>query len=79
MRKKRTDDAEEFVCPMNVEMPESASFQRARAQVYEEELEHLEQVGSLLSSFRPDAVGNLHGSDPVWVCLVCRWRILRAP
>lgn len=44
LRKKRADDGEEFVCPMNVEMPKSASFQRARAQVFEEELEHLEQM-----------------------------------
>lgn len=54
MRKKRTDDGEEFVCPMNVEMPNSGSFQRARVQVYEEELEHLRQVGGLLGSFSPD-------------------------
>lgn len=54
LRKKRVDDGEEFVCPMNVEMPKSASFQRARAQVYGEEPEHLEQVGGLLGPFAPD-------------------------
>lgn len=44
LRKKRQDDGEEFVCPMNVEMPKSGSFQRGRVQIYEENLDHLEQV-----------------------------------
>ncbi|XP_037317390.2 liprin-beta-1-like isoform X2 [Pungitius pungitius] len=40
LRKKRPDDAGEYVCPMNVEMPRSSSFQTG-ARMYEE---HLEQV-----------------------------------
>lgn len=44
LRKKRQDDGEEFVCPMNVEMPKSSSFQRGRVHIYEENLDHLEQV-----------------------------------
>ncbi|KAL6116678.1 ppfibp1 [Pungitius sinensis] len=40
LRKKRPDDAGEYVCPMNLEMPRSSSFQTG-ARMYEE---HLEQV-----------------------------------
>lgn len=43
LRKKRHDDGEEYVCPMNVEMPKSSSFQRS-ARIYEDDLERLEQV-----------------------------------
>uniref|UniRef100_A0AAX7TSB5 SAM domain-containing protein n=1 Tax=Astatotilapia calliptera TaxID=8154 RepID=A0AAX7TSB5_ASTCA len=43
LRKKRQDDGEEYVCPMNVEMPKNSSFQTS-AQIYEDNLEHLEQV-----------------------------------
>uniref|UniRef100_A0A8C3AZJ4 PPFIA binding protein 1 n=1 Tax=Cyclopterus lumpus TaxID=8103 RepID=A0A8C3AZJ4_CYCLU len=43
LRKKRHDDADEYVCPMNVEMPKSSSFQ-AGVRIYEEHLDHLEQV-----------------------------------
>lgn len=43
LRRKRPDDGEDYVCPMNVEMPKSSSFQRGTA-VYEEELDHLDQV-----------------------------------
>ncbi|XP_051249167.1 liprin-beta-1 isoform X1 [Dicentrarchus labrax] len=43
LRKKRQDDGEEYVCPMNVEMPKSSSFQRG-VQIYEENLDHLEQM-----------------------------------
>ncbi|XP_065807633.1 liprin-beta-1-like [Labrus bergylta] len=43
LRKKRHDDGEEYVCPMNVEMPKSSSFHRG-VQIYEENLEHLEQM-----------------------------------
>lgn len=46
MRKKRQDDGEEYVCPMNVEMPKSSSFQRG-ARIYEENLDHLEQVNEV--------------------------------
>lgn len=55
LRKKRHEDTEEYVCPMNVEMPQSSSFQRGVG-IYEENLDHLEQVegrarGSELSLF----------------------------
>lgn len=43
MRKKRHDDGEEYVCPMNVEMPKSSSFQRS-IRIYEDDLQQLEQV-----------------------------------
>ncbi|XP_041637259.1 liprin-beta-1 [Cheilinus undulatus] len=43
LRKKRHDDGEEYVCPMNVEMPKSSSFQRG-VRIYEENLDHLEQM-----------------------------------
>lgn len=46
MRKKRQDDGEEYVCPMNVEMPKSSSFQRG-VRIYEENLDHLEQVNKV--------------------------------
>lgn len=43
LRKKRQDDGDEYVCPMNVEMPTSSSFQRG-VQIYEDNLDHLEQM-----------------------------------
>lgn len=43
LRKKRQDDGEEYVCPMNVEMPKNSSFQRG-LRLYEEHLDHLEQM-----------------------------------
>uniref|UniRef100_A0A3B4BKM6 SAM domain-containing protein n=1 Tax=Periophthalmus magnuspinnatus TaxID=409849 RepID=A0A3B4BKM6_9GOBI len=43
LRRKRPDDADEFVCPMNVEMPKNSSFQRG-ARVYKDHLDHLEQM-----------------------------------
>ncbi|KAK7891800.1 hypothetical protein WMY93_023763 [Mugilogobius chulae] len=43
LRRKRQDDSDEFVCPMNVEMPKSSSFQRS-AHLYENHLDHLEQM-----------------------------------
>ncbi|XP_020569890.1 liprin-beta-1 isoform X1 [Oryzias latipes] len=42
LRKKRHDDGEEYVCPMNVEMPKSSSFQRS-IRIYEDDLQQLEQ------------------------------------
>ncbi|KAM7367258.1 hypothetical protein PAMP_015173 [Pampus punctatissimus] len=41
LRKKRHDDGDEYVCPLNVEMPKSSSFQRS-VQMYEEN--YLEQM-----------------------------------
>ncbi|XP_028255816.1 liprin-beta-1-like isoform X2 [Parambassis ranga] len=43
LRKKRQDDVDEYVCPMNVEMPKSSSFQRGVC-IYENNLDHLEQM-----------------------------------
>ncbi|XP_040885897.1 liprin-beta-1 isoform X4 [Toxotes jaculatrix] len=43
LRKKRQDDTEEYVCPMNVEMPKSSSFQSG-VRMYEDNLDHLEQM-----------------------------------
>ncbi|XP_011489568.1 liprin-beta-1 isoform X2 [Oryzias latipes] len=43
LRKKRHDDGEEYVCPMNVEMPKSSSFQRS-IRIYEDDLQQLEQM-----------------------------------
>uniref|UniRef100_A0A8C9XBK2 PPFIA binding protein 1a n=1 Tax=Sander lucioperca TaxID=283035 RepID=A0A8C9XBK2_SANLU len=43
LRKKRQDDGEDYICPMNVEMPKSSSFHKG-LQIYEEHLDHLEQM-----------------------------------
>lgn len=43
LRKKRPDDGEEYICPMNLEMPKSSSFQRG-VLIYEHHLDRLEQV-----------------------------------
>lgn len=43
LRKKRQDDGDEYVCPMNVEMPKSSSFQR-EVREFEDNLDHLEQM-----------------------------------
>lgn len=43
LRRKRQDDGEDYICPMNVEMPKSSSFQR-NVHIYEETLGHLEQM-----------------------------------
>ncbi|XP_072234055.1 liprin-beta-1 isoform X1 [Leuresthes tenuis] len=43
LRRKRQDDGEEYVCPMNVEMPKNSSFQRG-VQIYEDSLDQLEQM-----------------------------------
>lgn len=78
LRKKRQDDGEEYVCPMNVEMPKSSSFQRGRVQIYEENLDHLEQVRRL-ASFILDF---LKCQEVIWLMneflyFVGRWRTLR--
>ncbi|XP_047431235.1 liprin-beta-1 isoform X2 [Mugil cephalus] len=41
LRKKRHEDGDEFVCPMNVEMPKNSSFLRS-VQIYEDQLEQME-------------------------------------
>ncbi|KAM4619317.1 liprin-beta-1b isoform 2-T3 [Polymixia lowei] len=47
LRKKRQDDSEEYVCPMDVEMPKGRSFQKGygvELQIYEDDLDRLEQM-----------------------------------
>ncbi|XP_078805011.1 liprin-beta-1b isoform X8 [Oryzias latipes] len=44
LRKKKQDESEEYVCPMDVEMPKGQSFQRGfELQIYEDDLDRLEQ------------------------------------
>ncbi|XP_053719085.1 liprin-beta-1 isoform X1 [Synchiropus splendidus] len=43
LRRKRHDDTEEYVCPMNIEMPKSSSFQRG-VLMYEDCLDSLDQI-----------------------------------
>ncbi|XP_035645640.2 liprin-beta-1b isoform X7 [Oncorhynchus keta] len=45
LRKKRQDDNEEYVCPMDVEMPKGRSFQKGyELQLYEDDIDRLEQM-----------------------------------
>lgn len=45
LRKKKQDESEEYVCPMDVEMPKGRSFQKGfELQIYEDDLDRLEQV-----------------------------------
>ena len=45
LRKKKQDENEEYVCPMDVEMPKGRSFQKGyELQIYEDDLDRLEQV-----------------------------------
>ncbi|XP_056131642.1 liprin-beta-1-like isoform X2 [Lampris incognitus] len=43
LRRKRQEDSDEYICPMNVEMPKSSSFQRG-LRLYEDNLDNLEQM-----------------------------------
>lgn len=43
LRRKRQEDSEEYVCPMDVQMPQSSSFHRG-LHTYEDELARLEQM-----------------------------------
>ncbi|XP_046878641.1 liprin-beta-1-like isoform X1 [Hypomesus transpacificus] len=43
LRKKRQEDSDEYVCPMDVEMPKNSSFQRG-LRIYEDDLCVLEQM-----------------------------------
>ncbi|XP_041966378.1 liprin-beta-1b isoform X3 [Alosa sapidissima] len=47
-RKKKQEDREEYVCPMDVEMPKGRSFQKGyrgmELQIYEDDLDRLEQM-----------------------------------
>ncbi|XP_027857666.1 liprin-beta-1b isoform X8 [Xiphophorus couchianus] len=45
MRKKKQEENEEYVCPMDVEMPKGRSFQKGfELQIYEDDLDRLEQM-----------------------------------
>ncbi|KAM9753188.1 liprin-beta-1b isoform 3-T3 [Menidia menidia] len=44
-RKKKQDENEEYVCPMDVEMPKGRSFQKGfELQIYEDDLDRLDQM-----------------------------------
>ncbi|CAB1345994.1 unnamed protein product, partial [Coregonus sp. 'balchen'] len=43
LRKKRQEDSEEYVCPMDVEIPKNSSFQGG-LRIYEDDLDQLEQM-----------------------------------
>ncbi|XP_073694751.1 liprin-beta-1 isoform X2 [Garra rufa] len=43
LRRKRQEDMEEYVCPMDVQMPQSSSFHKGLG-IYEESLDQLEQI-----------------------------------
>lgn len=52
LRKKRQDENEEYVCPMDVEMPKGRSFQKGfELQIYEDDLDRLEQVSLFLKAY----------------------------
>ncbi|TNM91564.1 hypothetical protein fugu_019944 [Takifugu bimaculatus] len=42
LRRRRHDDGEDYVCPMNVDMPKSSSFQRGQVHVYEEDVDQMD-------------------------------------
>ncbi|XP_067357735.1 liprin-beta-1b isoform X3 [Channa argus] len=45
LRRKRQDENEEYVCPMDVEMPKGRSFQKGfELQIYEDDLDRLDQM-----------------------------------
>ncbi|XP_077372634.1 liprin-beta-1b isoform X3 [Festucalex cinctus] len=45
LRKKRQEENEEYVCPMDVEMPKGRSFQKGfELQIYEDDLDRLDQM-----------------------------------
>uniref|UniRef100_A0A3Q3W675 SAM domain-containing protein n=1 Tax=Mola mola TaxID=94237 RepID=A0A3Q3W675_MOLML len=45
LRKKKLGEIEEYVCPMDVEMPKGRSFQKGyELQIYEDDLDRLEQM-----------------------------------
>ncbi|KAJ8388594.1 hypothetical protein AAFF_G00131590 [Aldrovandia affinis] len=48
LRKRRQEDSEEYVCPMDVEMPKGSSFQRCHRgmdlHLYDDDLDRLEQM-----------------------------------
>ncbi|XP_060891024.1 liprin-beta-1b isoform X3 [Labrus mixtus] len=45
LRKKKQEESEEYVCPMDVEMPKGRSFQKGfELQIYEDDLDRLDQM-----------------------------------
>uniref|UniRef100_A0A6Q2XXD7 SAM domain-containing protein n=1 Tax=Esox lucius TaxID=8010 RepID=A0A6Q2XXD7_ESOLU len=50
MRKKRQEESEEYVCPMDVEMPQSTCFQSG-LRLYEDDLDQLEQPQITLCTY----------------------------
>ncbi|XP_061533501.1 liprin-beta-1b isoform X3 [Phycodurus eques] len=45
LRKKRQEESEEYVCPMDVEMPKGRSFQKGfELQIYEDDLDRLDHM-----------------------------------
>uniref|UniRef100_A0A8C7PAF8 SAM domain-containing protein n=1 Tax=Oncorhynchus mykiss TaxID=8022 RepID=A0A8C7PAF8_ONCMY len=52
LRKKRQEDSEEYVCPMDVEMPKNSSFQGG-LRSYEDDLDQLEQMEDSEGAVRP--------------------------
>ncbi|XP_029289209.1 liprin-beta-1b isoform X2 [Cottoperca gobio] len=45
LRKKKQEESEEYVCPMDVQMPKGRSFQKGfELQIYEDDLDRLEQM-----------------------------------
>lgn len=41
MRRKRQDEGEDYVCPVNLETPQRSGFERGQVHVYEEDLEQV--------------------------------------
>lgn len=61
LRKKKQDENEEYVCPMDVEMPKGRSFQKGfELQIYEDDLDRLEQVSCLTVRY-------------IWNLLIIMW------
>lgn len=53
LRKKKQEESEEYVCPMDVEMPKGRSFQKGfELQIYEDDLDRLEQVRCFKGSIK---------------------------
>uniref|UniRef100_A0A8C2IER5 PPFIA binding protein 1a n=1 Tax=Cyprinus carpio TaxID=7962 RepID=A0A8C2IER5_CYPCA len=49
LRRKRQEEMEEYVCPMDVQMPQSSSFHKGLC-IYEDSLDQLEQVQTVLQT-----------------------------
>ncbi|CAG03417.1 unnamed protein product, partial [Tetraodon nigroviridis] len=71
LRKKKQDESEEYVCPMDVEMPKGRSFQKGfELQIYEDDLDRLEQVSLFTACKRwPSSFTHLVVSGGLWLFL----------